>query len=81
MTKKHTDAFCLHESNPYGGFTSSHKRLCYSCDQDATAHVSVDYWCSNLCTAHATEFVKQNFKEGAISDPFLMGLEVAADAV
>lgn len=78
-TKTQQTVFCLHESNPFGGFTSSHKRFCYNCDSDAEAHVAVYYWCGNMCSKHAGEFVKRNQREGATNDPFLMGLEVAAD--
>jgi hypothetical protein len=44
---------CLFERNPAGGFESMHKFHCAFCDDDATHHLNVSYWCGNVCKAHA----------------------------
>lgn len=49
------DIHCLQESNYFSGMSSSHRRLCYSCDETATHHLDVGYFCGNVCKDHATE--------------------------
>lgn len=45
---------CIQETNPAGGFASSHGVLCaYKCGDKASEHVHVGYWCGNLCPSCA----------------------------
>lgn len=42
---------CIHKINPVGGFYSNHTHFCGhgQCEEDATHHVYIDYWCANVC--------------------------------
>jgi hypothetical protein len=49
---------CIHQRNPNGGFSGSHRLACcvIDCCTPATAHVSTGHWCGNLCSEHVGRF-------------------------
>ncbi len=49
---------CIHKRNRCGGFVSTHKAFCAYCEEDATQHAYLKFWCGNVCDVHADRLSK-----------------------
>lgn len=49
---------CIHQRNPFGGFSSTHRAACcvVDCCAPATHHAWLGNWCGNLCSEHLSRY-------------------------